>query len=51
MAWEDERMNVANVIAAMCDENLRASINPEAPGSVMKAMAKFMKNAELRRKT
>ena len=49
-AWEEERMEAANAIAVIADENIRACVSPDAPGSVMKAMAKFMMHSELRRK-
>ena len=49
-AWEEERMEAANGIAVIADENIRACVSPDAPGSVMKAMAKFMMHSELRRK-
>ncbi|EJF59081.1 monooxygenase [Dichomitus squalens LYAD-421 SS1] len=47
-AWEEERMTVANRIAVISDENLQACVSPDAPASVLKAMAKFTKEQKER---
>ncbi|TBU34199.1 oxidoreductase [Dichomitus squalens] len=49
-AWEEERMEEANRIAIINDENVRATLNRDDIGAILGSFAKYMGKPELRRK-
>ena len=47
---EEERLEAAKELAEIANENLQASISPDAPASALKALGKFFEVPERRRK-
>ena len=47
---EEERLEAAKELAEIANENLQASISPDAPASALKALGRFFEVPERRRK-